>query len=120
MASSTWSLDGKYRYRVASETPARSASSFICSASSPPVASMAVATCSIRACRSCCAGVEGRAGGAAPRRTESMSATWACRAGLTGALDGDLRRGPVQLRVHHLIRQLEQFARGLDLRPGLG
>src|SRR5215469_12973278 len=64
MPSSTWSLAGKYRYSVATDTPARWDRSFICSASSPPAASITVAAARIRSCLPCCAAVDGMAGSA--------------------------------------------------------
>ena len=53
--------------------PARCDRSFICSASSPPAASMAVAAARIRSCRPCCAAVDGMAGPACGTPADPLS-----------------------------------------------
>src|SRR5215472_4904573 len=106
MASRTWSLAGKYRYNVASETPARCDKSFIWSASSPPASSIAVAAARIRSCLPCCAAVDGIAGPACGT-ADPLS-------GIRSAFGGRCPLDPQRVRqpVELLTRRAEQHLVG--------
>src|SRR5215472_3441460 len=98
MASRTWSLAGKYRYNVASETPSRCDRSFIWSASSPPATSMTVAAARIRSCLPCCAAVDGMAGPACGTAADPLSEVRSAFApGPAVLLDAERVRQLVQL-----------------------
>src|SRR5215469_6149622 len=123
MASRTWSLAGKYRYNVASETPARCDRSFICSASSPPATSMAVAAARIRSCLPCCAAVDGMAGPACGTVADPLSeirsafAPWS-----VVLLDAERVRQLVQLLARsaqqHFVRQAVLVVQVRVVLPG--